>query len=39
MYHPDPDDIEFKMMVGDFITVEAIYSVHMVEENCDGCCK
>lgn len=37
-YHPDPDDIAFKMATGDWITVEAISSVHLVEERCDGCC-
>ena len=36
--HPDPDDIQFKMMIGDFMAVEAISSVHLVRENCDGCC-
>lgn len=36
--HPDPDDIAFKMATGQWMTVEAITSVHLVEENCDGCC-
>ena len=36
--HPDPDDLDFKMFCMDWITVEAISSVHMMEENCDGCC-
>lgn len=39
LHHPDPDDIQFKMMIGDFMTVEAISSVHLVRENCDGCCQ
>lgn len=38
-HHPDPDDIAFKMLTWDFMTVEAIASVHLVEENCDGCCR
>jgi hypothetical protein len=36
--HPDPDDLRFKMATGDSITVEAMSSVHLVAENCDGCC-
>ena len=36
--HPDPDSLRFRMAVGDFSMVEAISSVHLVEENCDGCC-
>ena len=39
LYHPDPDDIAFKMATLDWMTVEAISSVHLVEENCDGCCR
>lgn len=36
--HPDPDDLAFKMATLDWITVEAISSVHLMEESCDGCC-
>lgn len=36
--HPDPDDIAFKMATGQWIAVEAISSVHLMKENCDGCC-
>lgn len=38
-HHPDPDDLRFKMFAGDWITVEAISSVHLMKENCDGCCQ
>lgn len=38
LQHPDPDDLRFKLAIGDFITVEALTSVHLVAENCDGCC-
>lgn len=37
-HHPDPDDMAFKMAIGDWITVEAISSVHLMKENCDDCC-
>lgn len=37
--HPDPDDLRVKVMSLQLITVEAISSVHLVEENCDGCCR
>lgn len=37
--HPDPDDIAFKMSTGNFIMVEAISSVHLVSDHCDGCCQ
>ncbi len=37
-HHPDPDDIAFKMLLLDWMTVEAITSVHLMKENCDGCC-
>lgn len=37
-FHPDPDDLQFKMSMMDWMTVEAISSVHLVSENCDGCC-
>jgi hypothetical protein len=36
--HPDPDDLMFKQIIGDWLTVEAISSVHLMKENCDGCC-
>ena len=36
--HPDPDDTNFKQLMGQFMLLEAIYSTHLVEENCDGCC-
>ena len=38
-HHPDPDDLYFKSAMMDLVTVEAISSVHLVEENCDGCCR
>lgn len=37
--HPDPDDMAFKRATLDWMTVEAIASVHLVAENCDGCCQ
>lgn len=37
--HPDPDDTAFKMAIGDWLLVEAIHSVHLMSENCDGCCQ
>lgn len=37
--HPDPDDLKFHEAIGAFLTVEAILSVHLMEENCDGCCR
>ena len=37
--HPDPDDLRFKMAMMDWMIVEAATSVHLVEENCDGCCQ
>lgn len=37
-YHPDPDGLAFKMATGDWATVEAISSVHLMKENCDDCC-
>lgn len=39
LQHPDPDAIQFAMTVGDWMTVEAVTSVHLVEKNCDGCCR
>ena len=39
MYHPDPDDMRFKIGTLDWMTAEAIASVHLVDENCDGCCR
>lgn len=38
-WHPDPDDIRFKIGIMAWAVVEAITSVHLVEENCDGCCQ
>jgi hypothetical protein len=37
--HPDPDDLKFKLAHWDFVTVEAISSVHLMAEHCDGCCQ
>lgn len=37
--HPDPDALRFAMVRGDWMVVEAVSSVHLVEENCDGCCR
>ena len=39
LHHPDPDDLAFKAATLDWITMEAITSVHLVAENCDGCCR
>ena len=39
LQHPDPDALNFAMSVGNWMTVEAVTSVHLVEENCDGCCR
>lgn len=36
--HPDPDDMTFHLMLGDFLMVEAMSSVHLMSEHCDGCC-
>lgn len=39
--HPDPDDLRVKTFLGglkNLLLVEAITSVHLVAENCDGCC-
>ena len=36
--HPDPD-VEPPPTMGNMIAVEAAYSVHLMEENCDGCCR
>lgn len=40
--HPDPDDIAVKPLLygipQGMMMVEAIMSVHLMEENCDGCC-
>lgn len=38
-HHPDPDDIAFHQLIGDWATVEAVCSVHLMRENCDGCCQ
>lgn len=37
--HPDPDDLQFKIARGDWVTTESICSVHLMKENCDGCCQ
>lgn len=37
-HHPDPDDIAFKLALLDWATVEALTSVHLMKEHCDGCC-
>ena len=35
--HPDPD--HQPMSVDGFAALEAMHSVHMVDEHCDGCCR
>ena len=37
--HPDPDDTRFLLAFGQFALVEAVSSVHLMKENCDGCCQ
>ena len=37
-FHPDPDDLAFLMQAWRTRDVEAISSVHLMRENCDGCC-
>ena len=41
--HPDPDDLAVKLrthgIIDGLALLEAISSVHLVEENCDGCCE
>lgn len=38
-HHPDPDDMAFKRETWAWMELEAICSVHLVAENCDGCCQ
>lgn len=38
-WHPDPDDVRFKIGTMQWGMVEAITSVHLMKENCDGCCQ
>jgi hypothetical protein len=34
--HPDPDDLRFKAVSGDWSLLESITSIHL--DHCDGCC-
>lgn len=34
--HPDPDSIQFALLKGAFMMIEAVSSVHL--DHCDGCC-
>jgi len=38
LHHPDPDDTTFMLASFRWMDVEAIASVHLMRENCDGCC-
>ena len=37
--HPDPDDTRYRQRTGQFHLIEAVYSVHLMKESCDGCCR
>ena len=39
LWHPDPDAMNFLMGTFQRMLVEAVSSVHRVQENCDGCCR
>lgn len=38
LWHPDPDALAFLMATFQWMKAEAVTSVHLVRENCDGCC-
>ena len=38
-FHPDPDDLQFMLASWRMADAEAIASVHMMSEHCDGCCQ
>ena len=39
LWHPDLDAMAFLFYTFQIMLVEAVSSVHLVQENCDGCCR